>query len=185
MDKVILLLAGVAIGVALIFFLSHREPELLPPVPVKPEILVEGAESETLKLFALSTDLTDAAGATIQHLSIVYPNAASNLRLHPLPSEIDVVAKEVLPRLIVIDPESSKLYAILEKPGPNLSRSIQPRVFATSPDGAVLSILAEPAQTLLSSAVQVQLHPVTEYPDAVWVEDLSPSLELLNLSKER
>lgn len=183
MDKVILLLAGVAIGVALIFFLSHREPELLPAVAVKPEILVEGAESETLKVFPIPINLTDAAGATIQHLSIVCPNAASNLRLHPLPSEIDVVAEEVLPRPIVIDPESSKLYAILEKPSPDLSKPMQPRPFVTSPDGAILSILEEPVQTLLSSAVQVQLHPVTEYPDAVWVEDLSPPLELLN--KER
>lgn len=183
MDKLILLLVGVAIGVALIFFLSEREPKLIPAVAVKPEILVEGAESETRKVFPMPINLTNAAGATIQHLSIVCPNATYNLRLHPLSSEIDVAAKKVLPRPMVIDPASSRLYAILEKPSVDLPKSIEPRVFVTSPDGAVLSVLEEPVQTLLSSAVQVQLRPVTEYPDAVWVEDLSPPLELLN--KER
>ncbi len=180
MDKVILLLAGVAIGVALIFFLSPDGPEPLPPVPVKPEILVEGAESETLEIFAISTDLTDAAEATMQRPLIVYPNATFNLCLHHIPSEIAVVAKEVLPRPIVVDPESSRLYAILEKPSPNLLKYIKLRVFATAPDGAILSILEEPVQKLLSSAVPVQLHPVVEYPDAVWIEGLSPPLELLN-----
>lgn len=183
MDKLILLLVGVAIGVALIFFLSEREPELMPPVTVKPEILVEGAESETRKVFPMPINLTNAAGATIQHLSIVCPNATYNLRLHPLSSEIDVAAKKVLPHPIVIDPENSMTYAILEKPGASLSKPIQPSPFVTYPEGTVLCILEEPVQTLLSSAVQVQLRPVTEYPDAVWVEDLSPPLELLN--KER
>lgn len=173
MDKVILLLAGVAIGVGLILFLIQ------PPPAVKPVISTEGAESQVLKLPSLSRNLADKANDATPHLAIEHPNTVSKLRLAAVPSEIISLSKTVLTAPRLSYPNGVEVYRTLGTPGPEFPNITRAETFVSSPDAAVLSVLVDSGQPLLAATLPVKHHFVVHHPDALSVECLSPPRGLL------
>lgn len=184
MDKIILLLVGVAVGVILVLLWPGKqplEPQEAPiqPEPAKPEILIEGADVETQKLFSVPEPALRAAEETKPRCLITYPNAALDLLLSDLPADINVIADSVLARPTIAYSDSSISYAVSQEPPRDLFTPIRARLFVSHPDETVLFILKPPLQTLISSTAQVRPHPLVEYADAGWNGSLTPPSKLL------
>lgn len=177
MDKIIFLLVGVAIGVAICLLWPREQQPALP----EPAVIVEKADAvQTLDLSTVPQDLVRAAGVTKPRLSIEYPDTALNLLLYEPSPELGKVAGRVLPQQTIIAyPDSSIPYAALEEPPPDLFKVTLPRPFVSHPDTAVVFIVEQPTQELITSAAQVKPHPLVEYPDAGWSGSLSPPVGLL------
>lgn len=181
MDKLILLLVGIVIGVAVVLLLGKQavQPGKRPVQP-KPDVLVEGAEVETGGLFAVPEDVVRMAGTVMPHPSTEYPNTVLNLRLHDLPREINVAAQALLPRPIVAYCDTSLAHALLlEEPSSTLFQGILPRLFISHANAAMVFILEQPLQELVSSTALVEPRPLVEYADAGYTISLGPPLELL------
>lgn len=178
MDRVILLLVGVAIVVALCLTWTGQ-PRKQQPQP-RSAVLVDEADAvQILDLSTVPEDLGCAAGATMPRPSSEYPDAASSLLLYEPSPELGVAASKVLPQPIIAYSDSSIPYAVLEEPSPALFRVIPPKPSVSQPDTAVVFVLEQPLQGLISSTGQVRPRPVVEYANAGWIGSLSPPLGLL------